>query len=415
MKSITILLLGLLIFITPLAQALAVSEAALLFLLISPSPRANGMGNTYLALPGNDAMAPIYNPAMLGLFALENNFSLAIYPHSVQWLPGLTDDILYDSKALAVGLKLNKNIFAGIGYHLIHLDLGEIARTDEQGNVIELIHSWEKARALSLGIGGYFGAKIGLGMSIKYVESELALIPPGSENKTTKADIYAYDFGGVVQIPVFEILNTSIKIPFARRLTLKPFFVPSLGYSIGNYGGEISYIDPAQADPIPRVVRVGYSIDSGISLNRKNISWKLVSFKWAREAEDLLVKREPPDYKLKYQKGLGDIDFYHDLIQWKPNPIIITKQGWEVNCLETFYFREGDYNDLDGKVIYQTKGYGVGIAGLLQFASILFPGNDSIKFFVEHIDLQYHWSEMESAVGHPLEGTKFKGINLVIK
>ena len=232
MKSITILLLGLLIIIAPLVQAHAISEAALLFLLISPSPRANGMGNSYLALPGNDAMAPIYNPAMVGLFSLENNFSLSIYPHSVQWLPGLIDDVLYDSKALAVGFKLNKNISAGIGYHLINMDLGEIARTNEQGNVIELIHSWEKARALSLGIGGYFGVKIGLGMSVKYVESELGLIQPDSADKTAKADIYAYDFGAIVQIPIFEILNTSIKIPFANQLTLKPFFVPSLGYSI---------------------------------------------------------------------------------------------------------------------------------------------------------------------------------------
>ena len=398
------------------SNVFAVSEAALLFLLISPSPRANGMGTTYMALPANDAYAVIFNPGYLGVFAMENYVSVGVYPHSVQWLPGFTDDLFYNSKAANIGFKLNKYIFAGIGYHKIYLDLGEQVITREQSpEPIGYFHSWEKARALSMGIGGHFGVKIGLGMSVKYAESQLGVMKSGAEYETTKADIFAYDFGGILQIPVFEMLNTSINLPFSNKLTLIPLLVPSLGYSIGNYGGEISYIDPAQADPIPRVARVGYSIDSGISLGRKNSRWKLVSFKWAREAEDLLVKREPPDYEIKYQTGLGDIDFCHDLIEWKPNPIIIKKEGWEINCLETFYFREGEYNDPEGKVIYQTTGYGVGIAGLFQLASILFPTNESIKFFANHVDVQYHWSEMETAAGHPLEGTKFKGINLVIR
>ncbi len=39
-----------------------------------------------------------------------------------------------------------------------------------------------------------------------------------------------------------------------------------LGYSKSNIGDEIYYIDPAQADPLPRMDRIGYGITAGFDL-----------------------------------------------------------------------------------------------------------------------------------------------------
>ena len=397
------------------SNVFAVSEAAVLFLLISPSPRANGMGNTFMALPANDAYAAFYNPGYLGIFAMENYVAVGDYPQQVQWLPELINGIFYDSKAASIGFKLNNRFALGFGYHKIYLDLGEQHVRNEQGQPIGNFNAREKARAFSAGIGANFGVRIGLGMSIKYIESNLGLMISDSTNKAATADIYAYDFGVMVQVPLFEILNYSPKLPIYRQSTLKPFLVPALGYSIANYGSEIKYRDAEHGDPLPRLARVGYSIDAGIFLVQKKLKWRLVSFKKAREAEDLLIKREPASNEIKYQWGLGDIDFFHDLIGGKSNPNIFTKEGWELNLLETFYYREGEYNDTGEKVNYQTTGYGVGIAGLLKFAATLFPGNESLQFFAEHIDLQYHQSELDIEDDHPLAGTKYKGINLVIR
>lgn len=414
MNNLKIIALFVLMMSIPLANALAVSEAALLFLLISPSPRANGMGNTFMALPANDAMATIYNPGSLGIFALQNYASIGYYPRHVQWLPSLTSDAFYNYNAINFGFKLDNRLFAGIGYHKISMDLGNQFFTDERGNPMAAFQSWERAHALTFGIGGNFGVKIGLGMSIKYIESQLGGIRIDSTYRTAKADIFAYDFGGVVQAPLFEILHNSIYLPLTDQLMLKPLFVPAMGYSINNYGGEIIYIDEAQADPIPRVARIGYSIDTGILMNYNNADWRLISFKWAREAEDLLVKRVSPGNKIEYQSGLGDIDFFHDLIEWKGNPNIVKRQGWELNFGEIFYYRKGKYEDPEGQVFYKTTGYGIGITGLLKLTRI-FSQNQTIKFFSDHLDIQYHWSEIETPSGSPLYGTEFKGINLVIK
>lgn len=398
-----------------LANAFAVSEAALLFLLISPSPRANGMGDTFMALPENDAMAAIYNPGNLGLFSLQNITSIGFYPQHVPWLPNLTSDLFYNCRAINFGFRLNKNFFAGMGYHYIFVDLGKQLFTDEHGNPYASFGNWEKAQALTLGIGGNFGVNMGLGMSIKYIESQLGARRIDSGYKSTRADIFAYDFGGVVQVPVFELLNPSFDLPLTNNLSLYPLLVPAIAYSLNNYGDEIVYIDESQADPIARVARIGYSIDSGILLDFKNSSWKLISWKWAREAEDLLVKRSAPGDRIEYQSGIGDIRFFHDLIEWKANPVIIKRGGWEINLGETFYFREGKYDDPEGLVFYKTTGYGIGITGLLKLGAEIFSQNQTIKFLADHVDIQYHWSKMKIAPWHPLYGTEFKGINLVIK
>jgi hypothetical protein len=412
MKNSKIFVFFVVMIFFPLANALAVSEAALLILLISPSPRANGMGDTFMALPTNDAMATIYNPGSLGIFALQNYASIGFYPHHVQWLPSLTSNVFYNCNAINFGFKLNKKIFAGIGYHKISLDLGNQYFTDSRGNPTSAFQSWERVHALTFGIGGNFGVKIGLGMSIKYVESQLGGPSFDSIVRSAKVDIFAYDFGGVVQAPLFEILHNSIYLPLTDHLRLQPLFVPAIGYSINNYGGEVTYTDETQADPICRVARIGYSIDTGILMNDNNTDWRLISFKWAREAEDLLVKRSGS--QIKYQCGLGDIDFFHDLIEWKGNPNIVKRQGWEFNFGEIFYYRKGKYEDPEGLVFYKTAGYGIGIAGLLKLTKI-FSQNQNIKFFANHLDIQYHWSEIEIPPSSPLYGTEFKGINLVIK
>jgi hypothetical protein len=412
MKNLKFLMLLVLVVFFPLTNAFAVSEAALLFLLISPSPRANGMGDTFMALPANDAMASIYNPGSLGIFALQNYAFIGFYPHHVQWLPSLTSGEFYNCDAINFGFKINKGIFAGIGYHRISLDLGDQYFTNSRGNPIAAFQSWERVRALTFGIGGNFGVKIGLGMSIKYIESQLGGTRIDSVFSPAKADIFAYDLGGVVQVPLFEILHNSIYLPFTDHLRLQPLFVSAIGYSINNYGGEVTYTDEAQADPIPRVARIGYSIDAGILMNYKKTDWRLISFKWAREAEDLFVKRNGS--QIKYQSGLGDIDFFHDLIEWKSNPNIVKRQGWELNFGEIFYYRKGKYEDPEGQVFYKTTGYGIGIAGLLKLTQFV-STNQTLKFFVDHFDIQYHWSEIEISPINPLYGTKFKGLNLVIK
>ena len=99
----------------------AQSEAGSIFLLISPSARAAGMGEAHVAV-ADDAYASFWNPA--GLAFLEG--SELAFMH-VNWLPNLADDMYYDFFAFR---RYFPNIGA-LGGHIIYLGLGEQIRMGE--------------------------------------------------------------------------------------------------------------------------------------------------------------------------------------------------------------------------------------------------------------------------------------------
>jgi hypothetical protein len=116
-----------------------------------------------------------------------------------------------------------------------------------------------------------------------------------------------------------------------------------------------------------------------------------------REAEDILVRRYPaptdslgnvtgPPPPWQYVDGTGDIRFFNNLVlgEWGGN--IELRKGWQLNIAEFFYLRGGSYLGIGGQD-YTTTGIGFGLGGLLKFIA---------------------WS-------FPLDGTKFKGLNITIR
>ena len=107
MKKYIVIASLLLIMVFATQQALAVSEAALLFLLISPGARPAGMGEAYVAV-ANDVSAVFWNPAGL---AYQSGREIT-FMHA-NWLPGLTDDLFYEFLAYKMSIeerkKLNKH------------------------------------------------------------------------------------------------------------------------------------------------------------------------------------------------------------------------------------------------------------------------------------------------------------------
>jgi hypothetical protein len=90
--------------------AYAVSEAAVLFLLISPFSQANGMGETYGNIASADPMASVINPAYLGAYSQKHNFGFS--SSNAAWLPALVSDMHYSCHSLNFGYSLKlKTIF----------------------------------------------------------------------------------------------------------------------------------------------------------------------------------------------------------------------------------------------------------------------------------------------------------------
>jgi hypothetical protein len=157
------------------AAATPESRAAVLFLLISPSSRANGMGGAGVALA--DETGAYYNPAAPALVARHHLFAATFYEDPVRWL--LTDDLRYSYSAFQVGWNSSAwsqrfspkhrsggpfSVSAALCLYRTRLDLGTQVRTDERGNVQGSFESFDKADNYAFSIGVHYLLDLGLGL-----------------------------------------------------------------------------------------------------------------------------------------------------------------------------------------------------------------------------------------------------------
>ena len=93
MKNLLIIFVCIFTLVFSFSQAYADSEAAVLFLMISPGARASGMGEAFVAL-ADDATAVFWNPAGL---AFQQGKEITLM--HANWLPQFDSDLFYDFAA----------------------------------------------------------------------------------------------------------------------------------------------------------------------------------------------------------------------------------------------------------------------------------------------------------------------------
>lgn len=206
--------------------ALAVSESAVLSLMISPGARAAGMGEAFVAL-ADDATATFWNPAGLAF-----QYGKELHLMHVNWLPEFGDDLFYDFASYI-------HHFEGLGtfgVNVTYLNLGEQIHTDETGTELGTFSSNEYSVAATYGTKLSENWAVGLGM--RYIRSNLAGgVQVGAEQGDGVANAFSFD------------LSTLYKVPFVQGL--------SVGANLSNMGPKITYIDAAQADPLPTNLKLG--------------------------------------------------------------------------------------------------------------------------------------------------------------
>ena len=226
-KFLVVLLMSALVFL-PAVQSFAVSEAAVLFLLISPGARASGMGEAFVAL-ADDATAVFWNPAGLA-FQKGKEISLM----HANWLPQFGSDLFYEFGAY----KQSIEGIGTIGLNVTYLNLGKQFITGEGSpDVLGEFSSYEFA--VSASYGTLISENWGVGLGLRYIRSNLSDVGAGAEKGDGKANAFAFD------------VSTLYKVPFVPKL--------SLGLNLSNMGPKITYIDAAQADPLPTNLKVGFA------------------------------------------------------------------------------------------------------------------------------------------------------------
>ncbi len=215
----------------------AQGESAVPFLLIAPNARADGMGEAGAAL-SDDGSAAYWNP---GGLAFEKNQEVSI-THS-NWLPQFQlSDLFYEYFSYRNHIE---DWGGTVSASIIYLSLGEFVRTDEQSNVLGTFKAYEFA--VTAGYSTKVLSDLGLGLNIRYIHSSLD--PEESqyqEGRTGVASSVSADIGLLWK-------PTNLNVPLIGNLEDRL----SLGLNLSNLGPKLTYIQAAQADPLPTNLRLG--------------------------------------------------------------------------------------------------------------------------------------------------------------
>jgi hypothetical protein len=383
----------------------AASQAGVLFLDISPSVQANGMGNTYETLASIDPMASIFNPAYLGFYAKNNRFGIS--SSRAKWLPQLVSDMHYSCYSFVLGYQFKKKPLSfGMAYHRIFLDFGENVYTGESGpEILGIFHSWDKADMFSMSLLYDYSIQASIGISYKFIDSHLAPMGYGPVEATGTTTANAFNYGLAIQIPVVDIISKATKQPI-QLFHVTPTIQPGFSYGVTNIGRKIAYIDDAQADPLPRTAYIGFSCSIGMKYSEAGFNFNLISLNYANEATGELIAGyyDSEGWKTRYLSSFFDVN----------KKDIIYKNGWELRVLDAVFIRGGHFNDTEGRRIYDTEGYGINFMQFVKYVDTI-NKNSFLKQFIQKIDVEYHYSKCLTEKGHPLTHTQFNGISIRVR
>jgi hypothetical protein len=225
---------------TELVQAQGVTTSAVPFLLIAPNSRACAMGESGVSM-ADDAWAIFWNPAG---YAFQSGSEVAM-THA-NWLPafGLSDLWIAHLVYKQPVEQLDGIIAGGLTY----LNLGEFVRTNATGpDPIGTFKGYEIA--IAVGYSTKISEQLGIGINTRIIHS--ALSPFGTEEEQGEGITtgFSFDVGLLYRPIVFLIPFTGFDL--GHRL--------SFGINLSNIGPKLSYIDKAQADPLPMNLRFGFA------------------------------------------------------------------------------------------------------------------------------------------------------------
>jgi hypothetical protein len=390
MKAIsllTVLILFNLFSVTNFAQG----EAAVPFLLLNPSPSLSAMGATGTALPTEDPFGFLWNPAQLGYTSQTNNLSFIFYPSKVDWIPVFNAELELNAMALNAGYNFKDLIgfplSFGFGYSNTNFSYGTFVITDPGGpDPVGTFEPEDYYHAYSFGLGVDYFVQFSIGYTIKDVTSFLADFSPSPDSGEIKVNTTVNDFGILLNVPILKLIDDKMHFKLDGNLNALPKFNFSLGYSKSNIGDSVYYIDTFQADPLPRVERIGYGISTGFDLVTDDFSINAFNLSFTVEAEDILVSRSWNS--INHWEYQDDLDFWKNIVQIEGDEKIVSRTGTKLEFAETFTYNLGHFSG-KGYGQRKTNGYELRAKGLLKLCA-LWAKHPVTDFLRDHFDIRYY-------------------------
>jgi hypothetical protein len=272
-------------------------ESAVPFLLISPTSKSSGMGESGTGL-ADDASAIFWNPGGLA-FQEGREISLT----HTNWLPQFhQSDLFYEY----LNCKWFLQDIGTLSGSITYLNLGEFIRTTSESP--DEVSRWKSYEyAVTIGYSTKVLDELGLGINLRYIHSALSPLGTEQEKGDGIASIVSGDIGLLYKPQSLVIPLTGIDLGN----------ILSIGFNLSNLGPKLTYIDAAQADPLPTNLRLGFGAKI-LESDYNNLTYTL-------DFSRLLVRRyteegKPPD------------EFYKALITaWGDGGLrkVVTSTGFE--------------------------------------------------------------------------------------
>ncbi len=236
MKKVTlkltalVMLLGGTITVSYAQNKINVVTSAVPFLRISPDTRSAGMGDVGIAT-APDANANFANIARTPFSS--NKAGIAV--NYSQWLRDLgVNDVYIISLAGYYKIDDQQAISASLRY----FKLGQIQFTDQAGNELQIYNP--KEFAFDLGYSRKLSKKLGLGIAIRYINSNLASGNFGGQNykagSSVAGDLHLYHHGAKENGQGLNwgltLSNLGSKISYSSDATQKDFIPANIGLGL---------------------------------------------------------------------------------------------------------------------------------------------------------------------------------------
>jgi len=316
------------VFVCAVTSLEAVGGATAPLLVMSPSARSYGMGETGVADESDPGNA-LYNPALLS--GLEGAYLEGGYSNLI---PMLADDVYIVTIGTYFGYQgssTDKSITIAGGVNYAELSYGWWEETTASGETIRRYTSYERYLRflVAWGMSPSENFHIGTGAAIKRWKWSIGT--PWAPDNPCEPGAWAGDVG--LWAKVDRSVGTN------SRLSL------SGGLSCLNFGDDVEMCGAPKV-PLPTCVRAG--VGFRIETPPYRSVWSVVGFR-------------PP---------LVSISSYLDLIDEtyrNSDKELILKWGSEISLVETFHMRVGYVNDKPGRIRDFTWGLGLSLhlGGLL--------------------------------------------------